>query len=183
MPNLYWIGSVDAFWENPGNWKFNANGSGASPSDYPWKPTYSGGEETETTYGDYDLIPVGSNQVVITSFLGSFATGTCSIPDVSLYDTGNTSSINSGKWTGGNLMLSTNCVINGGEFTNSIVKSGGYINGGKFSENAISVSTDGQGNTTLTLLNITLAYPTPASGGGGGINIGGLIGLPSFIKI
>jgi hypothetical protein len=182
MPNLYWIGAVDAFWKNPTNWKFNANGSGASPSDYPWKEV----NEEVTYLAEYDLIPIGTNQVIIGSFLGAQATGTCSIPNVALYDylvTG--AAIRSGTWTGNGLTVSDSTSILGGKFTGTITVDGGTIRGGTFSGDALVTGTDGQGNTTLSIGSGTPTYsfPTPASGGGGGLDVGQLIGLPAFIKL
>jgi hypothetical protein len=189
MPNLYWIGSIDTFWETTQNWKFNANGTGVSPDAIPWSPIYnSEGVEIGTNYGNYDLVPVGSQSPILTSILGSFATGTCSMHDVTLFDTGNYPQINSGKWTGNNLALSVNTFLNGGEFTGTLLIDAGIIKGGKFSGNSISVGTDGQGNTTLSIIPqsgnpIIFAYPTPASGGGGDATIARLLNLPWFIKI
>lgn len=198
MPTIYYKGDFNSTWEDNSVWCFNADGTNVLPAnECPWRLNQVEEEGVIITlpssYADYDLaLANGVEQPTFmqrtTNIVGDI-TGSCAVNFLA-YTTsgGNAASIASGKYP---------CVIwlyggtiYGGEFTGSYILEDNYypiIVGGSFSGGWVSVGSDGNGNTTLSMFGenvnpILLKYPTPPSGGGG-LDVGRLIGLPPFIRL
>lgn len=198
MPTIYYKGDTNNVWEDNSVWCFNANGTNVLPAlEWPWKLNQVEDDGVIITlpssYANYDLaLANGVEQPAFlqrTTDIAGDITGSCAVNFLTYSGGGgNIANIYSGKYPCVIWLLGT--TIFGGEFTGSYILEPDYfpiIYGGSFSGDWVSVGSDGNGNTTLSMFGvslppITFKYPTPPSGGGG-LDVGRLIGLPPFIRL
>jgi len=194
MPFIYYKGGDLDVWEDNTKWCFNADGTGQIPDGgFPWQIRFDNdGNPLPSLYPNYDLaLANGVAQPSVlarNTSIGGDITGSCAV-NFAPYEAEIPPSISSGNYPCVITLGQQGVTLLGGNYTGSyIFFEKPTILGGYFSGGWISVGSDGNGNTTLSVFGestpITFKYPTPAvGGGGGGLDVGQLIGLPAFIKL